>query len=150
MSGMLKVKGREIYKRIYSRHIAEVQSMLGDITFIEAVNDITDDPYKKTIPFLWGILQGKDGDKTKEDAQDLYDDLVDAGYTPAKFMSLVIDICDQSGFFTPAQKRGAILFQEMMETNLNKMAEKMEENLKSLAESESESKSSSKPVAASD
>ena len=146
---MLRLKGREIYKRIYAQHIEEVQNLLHGEKFMDAVYGLVDDPYKYTIPFLWGILQGKDGGKTVSDAQDLYNDLIDEGYDPDKLLDLVIDICSHSGFFTAAQRKTAQTLSKGISEMMKMAAEKMEAQMNEMNEPKpSESESSTAPVLA--
>lgn len=148
---MLRLKGREVYKRIYAQHIEEVQNLLNGEKFMDAVYSLVDDPYKHTIPFLWGILQGKDGGKTIDDANDLYNDLIDEGYDPDQLLDLVIDICSNSGFFTAAQKKTAQMMAKGISEMMNSAAEKMAAQMQKMTEPKlSESESSTPPALASD
>lgn len=118
----LKVSGREYSLRIYSRYLAEVQEKLPEgKAFAEAIMEASTNPVANTVPFLWGIIQDRKSDERKsmEDAYDLYDQLVDEGFSGYRFSELVLDICTASGFF---DDRG----EKMMRSSLEKVRQVME------------------------
>lgn len=98
----LEVNGKTYSLRIYSKFIAGVQEKLPENKpFAEAIVEAGTDPVKHVVPFLWGIIQDRKSDTelSMDAAYELYDDLVDAGYSGFKFAELLLDICTASGFF---------------------------------------------------
>lgn len=125
------IKGKVYNLRIYSINVAQVQQMLDGKTFEQAIIDSNDDPVTNTIPFLFGILQKKDEVVDEQAAYDLYDELVDIGYTAPDFCSLIIEICEASGFFAPARVEGLRMtlkrIQDLQEEMLEKAKKKATE-----------------------
>lgn len=98
----LEINGKVYGLRIYSKFVAGVQEKLpAETPFAEAIMSASTDPVKYAVPFLWGIIQDRKSDELVpyDQAFDLYDDLVDAGYKGFKISELLTDICEASGFF---------------------------------------------------
>lgn len=96
----ITVDGKEINLRIYTRHIAPMSEKLG-MDLHTSIMHIYDNP-AVLAPVLWACMAGKKSDDlpTIEDAQDAVDDLIDQGLGPEELQQIVIDIGENSGFFT--------------------------------------------------
>ena len=99
---MVKVGETEHRMRIRAASVKHLDEMLKGRPYMDALLEINERPVPNVVPFLWAANQpAPDSDQsfTEADAQGMYDELVDAGYTPTEFVGLVADLCTGSGFF---------------------------------------------------
>lgn len=99
---MVKIGEKEYRMRIRAASVKRLDEMLKNRPYMDVLLEINERPVANVVPFLWAANQPpSDSDRsfTEADAQAMYDDLVDAGYTPTEFVGLVADLCTGSGFF---------------------------------------------------
>jgi hypothetical protein len=99
----LKVdEATELRLRLTAHTAQEVQKKLG-VGILEALAQMGRDPVKVITTVLWGASQALEHNITLEAAEEIYDKLVDNGYTLDEFASLINEIYVVSGFFKKAQ-----------------------------------------------
>ena len=103
MNNYVEVKiGEETLRmRIRAKSAKKVTELLQGRSYMDAVIDIMENPIENTVPFLWGANQppaDSDESFSVDDAYDMYDRLVDEGYTTIDLFKLVIEIGTASGF----------------------------------------------------
>lgn len=131
----IEINGKTYQLRIASRYVAVVQEKLGGKTFSDAIFDLLDNPVKNTVPFIWGMLNSQKPAVVEEYAEySLYDELVSQGYEPDSFAKLVLDICETSGFFTEAQKKGLRKLPQVMDEMNATLTDKMLTQLEKIEE----------------
>ena len=120
----LEVGGKEYHLRIRAKHVEELNKWL-EKSYRDAVIDIFEDPVTNVVPFIWAACQPGPGQKpfTREEALDIYDQLVDEGFDG--WEDLVIEICRASGFFKTAVADGMQATVKLIQSNMEKSMDKM-------------------------
>lgn len=120
----LEVGGKEYHLRIRAKHVEELNKWLKK-SYRDAVIDTFEDPVSNVVPFLWAACQQGSDQKpfSREDAHELYDQLVDEGFDA--WEDLVIEICRASGFFRTAVADGMQATVKTIQVNMEKTMDKM-------------------------
>ena len=95
----LKLKNGETYNlRMKSKSVKEYEDKYGSI-----LNSLSDEKISTTINMLFYLVKDYNHGFTQDNAYDLYDKLVDEGYTFEDVLNIVVEGMVASGFFKKAQ-----------------------------------------------